>query len=149
MVWHRWYVWIFLCHRWYVWIFIACVKFLWHRMCESLWNRRYVWIWIPMTEIDTNVSISLTCVNLYEIDDMCESLWHRMCESLWHIICEYLWHVWISMKFYDKRCVNLYGTDESLWHTRFENLYNIDHMRGGGLGSRPIFKKFHETYAPS
>jgi len=22
-------------------------------------------------------------------------------------------------------------------------------MRGGGLGSRPIFKKFHETYAPS
>ena len=21
--------------------------------------------------------------------------------------------------------------------------------RGGGLGSRPIFKKFHETYAPS
>ena len=23
------------------------------------------------------------------------------------------------------------------------------YMRGGGLGSRPIFKKFHETYAPS
>jgi len=22
-------------------------------------------------------------------------------------------------------------------------------MRGGGLGSRPVFKKFHETYAPS
>ena len=22
-------------------------------------------------------------------------------------------------------------------------------LRGGGLGSRPIFKKFHETYAPS
>ena len=31
-------------------------------------------------------------------------------------------------------------------------LYNIRFMvirRGGGLGSRPIFKKFHETYAPS
>ena len=27
-----------------------------------------------------------------------------------------------------------------------ESLYA---RRGGGLGSRPIFKKFHETYAPS
>ena len=23
------------------------------------------------------------------------------------------------------------------------------YVRGGGLGSRPIFKKFHESYAPS
>ena len=28
-------------------------------------------------------------------------------------------------------------------------LYASIMMRGGGLGSRPIFKKFHETYAPS
>jgi len=28
------------------------------------------------------------------------------------------------------------------WHMR-------GRKRGGGLGSRPIFKKFHETYAPS
>ena len=26
---------------------------------------------------------------------------------------------------------------------------DICSWRGGGLGSRPIFKKFHETYAPS
>ena len=37
--------------------------------------------------------------------------------------------------------------------TRCESEYTFmciyDAARGGGLGSRPIFKKFHETYAPS
>ena len=36
----------------------------------------------------------------------------------------------------------------------YQSLDSLDiekdaHERGGGLGSRPIFKKFHETYAPS
>ena len=33
--------------------------------------------------------------------------------------------------------------------THCNKLQHTASMRGGGLGSRPILKKFHETYAPS
>ena len=37
-----------------------------------------------------------------------------------------------------------------IWSIRNILRIGVLHMRrGGGLGSRPIFKKFHETYAPS
>ena len=42
--------------------------------------------------------------------------------------------------------VSLCFFSSSALHTFFCPPY---YTRGGGLGSRPIFKKFHETYAPS
>jgi len=50
------------------------------------------------------------------------------------------------------------GRDCVCAHTFVDQREKCSHMqflahtcveRGGGLGSRPIFKKFHETYAPS
>ena len=42
----------------------------------------------------------------------------------------------------------------SKFHGKFWYIYFVGEivngvLRGGGLGSRPIFKKFNETYAPS
>ena len=41
---------------------------------------------------------------------------------------------------------------EYIRHSMYDKDLEINDIvceRGGGLGSRPIFKKFHETYAPS
>ena len=46
-------------------------------------------------------------------------------------------------------CVYVAGRLPSLvFHASFAPPFAL-RSRGGGLGSRPIFKKFHETYAPS
>jgi len=55
-----------------------------------------------------------------------------------------------------EHCVQFKGGIFIFIRIYYTNIYmcvldrqNVVCARGGGLGSRPIFKKFHETYAPS
>ena len=48
------------------------------------------------------------------------------------------------MRYHKVMCVRTHSPDSCSNHKTSRIV-----TRGGGLGSRPIFKKFHETYAPS
>ena len=60
-------------------------------------------------------------------------------------------YIYVSNEYVKYRYIYVFELHVYMYIKIFGNL-SVPIMingRGGGLGSRPIFKKFHETYAPS
>ena len=89
------------------------------RMCRLYVLRLYIWYWLVKFNGLSVSAIRLIC---------------------WTLQC-----VWLCNEFPSNVSIRQ-GTGAWLGGAKKSSLVET---RGGGLGSRPIFKKFHETYAPS